>query len=53
MSLAYFYYQPFLMIYLILPIGINGFMRCLLYSLNKEDADCNTVLDFVTYFYKK
>jgi len=47
MCFIYFFYEPFPIVYLVMPIGINCFVRCLLYSLNKEDADCNTVLDFV------
>ena len=47
MSFIYYFYEPFMLIYLVVPLGFNCFARCLLYSLNKEDADCNTVLDFV------
>lgn len=47
MGLLYFFYHPFLIVYLVVPLGVNCLIRCLLYSLNKEDADCNTVLDFV------
>lgn len=47
MAFIYFFFQPFLLVYLVIPIGLNCFLRCIVYSFNKDDADCNTVVDFV------